>query len=859
MQSITSFFESVPSHHAGSSLPKVRKSPPSDPGTIRYTTDSHKRLKSSHIASTEGGEGASHVPQTTTKAEREVAVLYDPDPEQSRASSNTTLSHKLYLLGKNLPFLHPQSTAARHISKDLGPMAADMVWLQWEKSQSELSLTPNLHGKYDDNLKEPGPYITSTDVLTNVRQAIQTWASSSPSYQFCSDTQSELLNVSHKFVKLCDILNVFTDREPEFRAVIVVRHSFTARMLTTMIMSLMKTVKPQVLLGSDSNNGAQSMGCITNRNILRDFQEGNVNLLIIVSAVEASLNLPPVTCVIRWDPPDDYLAYAYSKAWLRPSGGTLVIMYEKGNRSHRRVMWHLRRMEPKWRTWMEESMNDNREKTFAPPCNMLYNDHFDEIAREDELGRDEAFLSDPVTSAKLYLSDSVRVVYMYVTRMSRLRGGAWNDELLFEYESVATSTRCHVWFSEPSPLRVFTGPICATRADARHLACFLACQELYRRCLLESTDWPTPRPSRALSFDDDLDDGVECQAPIVAPLTTEDARARMGKLKQLQYPQIQGEFWRRTLSAPPLRLFPTVFTLQGTPSNKTCHPICVMTRLPLPSITPFNIGPPGSSRTAHLRRGGAVNLTEEEVIALHQFTTLLCRTIYRKPVTLSIELCACLFAPLSSSWIDAHPPEDDIAPVHDMRDFIAWKETKRMGALMTARPRLSVESASSLIEDTKDALIQENNSQCSPLFEVAGISTTLNPTSKILSGGAEADYPNITEYLKVIRLPENTHPIKEDQPLMLVSSTPAHRDYFHHPTRPETTKKSVAIPPVLARIDDVMVSKELNATLFENRIDDSILADALTATSAERGHDYERLELLGESSPVPPNDPVGHD
>lgn len=47
-----------------------------------------------------------------------------------------------------------------------------------------------------------------------------------------------------------------------------------------------------------------------------------------------------------------------------------------------------------------------------------------------------------------------------------------------------------------------------------------------------------------------------------------------------------------------------------------------------------------------------------------------------------------------------------------------------------------------------------------------------------------------------------------------------------------------------------MVAKKLNAILFENKIEDSMLADAITTTSAERGHDYERLELLGESDNV---------
>lgn len=55
------------------------------------------------------------------------------------------------------------------------------------------------------------------------------------------------------------------------------------------------------------------------------------------------------------------------------------------------------------------------------------------------------------------------------------------------------------------------------------------------------------------------------------------------------------------------------------------------------------------------------------------------------------------------------------------------------------------------------------------------------------------------------------------------------------------------IPSVLARIEDVAIATTLNAIRFEGKIDNSDLATALTTCSAERGHDYERLEFLGQS------------
>ncbi|KAG8990229.1 hypothetical protein FRB94_011337 [Tulasnella sp. JGI-2019a] len=55
------------------------------------------------------------------------------------------------------------------------------------------------------------------------------------------------------------------------------------------------------------------------------------------------------------------------------------------------------------------------------------------------------------------------------------------------------------------------------------------------------------------------------------------------------------------------------------------------------------------------------------------------------------------------------------------------------------------------------------------------------------------------------------------------------------------------IPSLLARIDDLVAATTLNVRLFNNQIDNTILANALTAPDAQRGPGYERLELLGDT------------
>jgi endoribonuclease Dicer len=47
--------------------------------------------------------------------------------------------------------------------------------------------------------------------------------------------------------------------------------------------------------------------------------------------------------------------------------------------------------------------------------------------------------------------------------------------------------------------------------------------------------------------------------------------------------------------------------------------------------------------------------------------------------------------------------------------------------------------------------------------------------------------------------------------------------------------------------DRILLAKEMNATLFNETMNERDLLTALTPTSANVEHDYERLELLGAS------------
>jgi endoribonuclease Dicer len=61
-----------------------------------------------------------------------------------------------------------------------------------------------------------------------------------------------------------------------------------------------------------------------------------------------------------------------------------------------------------------------------------------------------------------------------------------------------------------------------------------------------------------------------------------------------------------------------------------------------------------------------------------------------------------------------------------------------------------------------------------------------------------------------------------------------------------TFRTALIIPSIIWHIENVLVAKELNLTLFQGQIRDDLLMHALCAQMARRTFNYERLEFLGE-------------
>lgn len=64
-----------------------------------------------------------------------------------------------------------------------------------------------------------------------------------------------------------------------------------------------------------------------------------------------------------------------------------------------------------------------------------------------------------------------------------------------------------------------------------------------------------------------------------------------------------------------------------------------------------------------------------------------------------------------------------------------------------------------------------------------------------------------------------------------------------------TFHAALIIPSVIWHIENVLIAKQLNQTLFQGQIRDDLLMHALCAQMAKRTFNYERLEFLGKRPP----------
>ncbi|KAI0035664.1 hypothetical protein K488DRAFT_42913 [Vararia minispora EC-137] len=754
----------------------------------------------------------------------------------------TPLYRQLHQIDSQEIYLRRFFSAARHVLVEVGACASELVWRRAAADIEASIVEP-------DEDEEPDPAIPQTKerlAKLEVLNAIKHWDFSMPNL----DPSSRGFNVTPKFLKLAQVLKSCQPYGDTFRGLVIVRKKAVAQEMVDLIRTVeeLDFLRPQLLVGRKLHQNHQAQ-----IDLFELFEQGTCNLIIATKRAE-DLDIPPATLVVRYDLFDSHLSYGYSRARTSGKESHLVHMIPRNSDIHRRRLTEIIQVTPAVEEWLH-SLSAVSPGRIPPRSIRETNDPY--ISDSEDEDTPGSFITDPTTSGRIRLQNAVSIIYRFASTLP-------SDDVtfLFDYEEVDGTDDgrpqyiCSVRLPSIASVRPITSPPSVSVAHTRRMACYLLCQELFQRGLLDYRLFPRPFDSAA----------PHATAALPPKGTNQNASGTRC------YPAKSPDFWMNVLREKPERLYPTVIC---PTVGSGFAPVAIVTRMPLPPFSDFNLFDRGIPMRIHLRRGQGFDTNERQRHLLWRFTTRITRTIQNKPFTCEQDRTPYYLVPLhpTSKWATRFGPDgevgnNDVWNLPTVADDISWDLVELVGDKFIMG--LRTESLEALKEDMKDAVIQDRWIEFTRRYYVTAVRADLSPMSKPEAGTREETYENFLGYVAEHR--QNFEGIeKEDQPMIEVTRVLPVQNLLHPaykhvsesvklPTKyliPELCAKStipasvfrtaLLIPSITHKIDALLLVKEINAMLFDNSIDEHQLLSAICAPSASMEDDYERLELLGDA------------
>lgn len=415
-------------------------------------------------------------------------------------------------------------------------------------------------------------------------------------------------------------------------------------------------------------------------------------------------------------------------------------MVEQGNDVHRRVVYGVARLDAAMRNWVHAVANT--PGGVAPPPSLLEKSHAQRVDSDDEEAPAAEYILDPTTGGRIYSKDAAGVIYKYVAANSEKR----SSKPLFEHHAIEGGLfQCSVILPKHAPLGNITGPPARGKNEARRVACYQACQQLYQLGHLDHTLFPRPPTIRSFLPDIYADFNVEPdweargkgpKVPNPLANTAVDANGQLIKGKTAGtrcYARKRPAFWKNSLLMGfDGKLFPTVFDLDLSHITSDKHrTMCILSRHPLPPTEPFRIYHSGFSTEVELRRCDPLEISVETLNELHRFTVRVFRAVAGKALDNSLEKTPYFVAPMKPGWVLPAQPEPSPSATFwrpSVADGIAWDEVTA-GASHWFRP-LKRSSIEELEADLEDAIIQDRKQEFAKKFDAIQVRSDLSPKSK---------------------------------------------------------------------------------------------------------------------------------
>ncbi|KAJ3544007.1 hypothetical protein NM688_g5792 [Phlebia brevispora] len=773
--------------------PTQREAGSSTNATSQPTNDV-KRARSSDEDHSQGDRIKRRKLPTRTRVD-EMVVLYDSPP----ARTETALYARLYEMDSDRT-LARQFKYARRVLVELGPCAADLLW----REMLEDSATAKAAGQDKMNPK--------------IREVIESWTFDMPN----ASPLSSNYNVCPQFSRLVDVLQSCETQHTSFRGVIIVKRPVVAAMIVVLLRKLdddiLPELRPYAVIGPNAFDATEQQHAA-----LGAFSSGLYNLIVTTKYADY-LELPRLSVVIQYNLFEKPPMHIISRAHADTQETLVIHMVERNNDLHKSLL---------------QSYHDQRTKN-PGTVDFAGENLADDSASDSDMEQDESeCIEDPTTGRRLTPHDFIDLL-RHPVRIPTSSFTLRRDSKGRYIYGVDYHLGSQMWTIE--------GSAKLTLDDAEKSASYRLCRELFDKGLLDYSQYPKAKHR--------VDVGkTEMDKDRQSANTSTTTRCYSRKLPQ---------FWTNTLHMFKDKLYPLVVSV-GRLNDEYHAPILILTRFWLPHLPDFPVFSSGSQATVRMQRAAPISVNESRLEAIHKYTLRMARAMINKPIDCSVASMAYFFAPLQADW-DAktakYSPEG--APIVD----ISWDRVET--AIQNwVTPLLS---NGGLLEDAQaeDAIIQDRAVEFTNRHYVVRIRRDMSPLSKAEEGEREAGHDNFLEYCKS-RRKEFAGLKDEHQPLVQVSPVPPCVNNLSpssklvpppskYPTKyliPElcykfcipasTFRTALLLPSIMHAIDSLLLVKELNSNLLDDKLEEGLLWSAVTSATASMGRDYERLELLGDS------------
>ncbi|GLV38051.1 Dicer-2 [Carabus blaptoides fortunei] len=285
---------------------------------------------------------------------------------------------------------------------------------------------------------------------------------------------------SPQVLTLLEILREFrTKNKNNLCGIVFVQQRFTAQVLYYIIKALADNmeefnyIRTEFMVGYNANSGDRDTrenqySAKVNKRIVRQFYDGDINLLIASNVVEEGIDIPRCTLVVKFDRPMDYRSYIQSKGRARAGDSWYIIMVPAEDTKFKASYQNYKDVEEKLQQYLV-GKTDERE---APTMQQI----------EDELYKDrdvEPYYTNGYDSAHVTASSAIQLVNRYCQSLHRDRYSA----LAPNWYLKRVDNKYAVVIEMPivCPLRErIEGPLMATKVSAKRVAALEVCKRLHQ-------------------------------------------------------------------------------------------------------------------------------------------------------------------------------------------------------------------------------------------------------------------------------------------------------------------------------------------------------------------------------------------